>query len=94
MVRFRFKDGYISEDDERYGKDVIGFIAEDVDELYPIAVRHEDGQAEMWESNYIVPAMMELIKRQKSQLDEQQTKIDELEARLSRLEARLFDDGR
>ena len=94
VVRFRFKDGYISESDERYGKDVIGFIAEDVDELYPIAVRHEDGQAEMWESNYIIPAMMELIKRQKKQLDEQQTKIDELEARLSRLEARFFDDGR
>lgn len=94
VVRFRFKDGYISEDDERYGKDVIGFIAEDVDELYPIAVRHEDGQAEMWESNYIIPAMMELIKRQKKQLDEQQTKIDELEERLNRLEARLFDDGR
>ena len=94
VVRFRFKDGYISENDERYGRDVIGFIAEDVDELYPIAVRHEDGQAEMWESNYIIPAMMELIKRQKKQLDEQQTKIDELEARLSRLEARFFDDGR
>lgn len=87
VVRFRFKDGYISENDERYGKDVIGFIAEDVDELYPIAVRHEDGKAEMWESNYIVPAMMELIKRQKQ-------KIDELEERMARLEARLFDDGR
>lgn len=87
VVRFRFKDDYISEDDERYGKDVIGFIAEDVDELYPIAVRHEDGQAEMWESNYIIPAMMELIKRQK-------TKIDELEERITRLEARFFDDGR
>lgn len=101
VVRFRFKDGYISEDDERYGKDVIGFIAEDVDELYPIAVRHEDGQAEMWESNYIVPAMMELIKRQKHSIDEltaqvqnQKNEIDELRERLDRLEARLFDDGR
>lgn len=87
VVRFRFKDGYISENDERYGKDVIGFIAEDVDELYPIAVRHEDGQAEMWESNYIVPAMMKLIQNQKKE-------IDELKARLDRLEARFSDDGR
>lgn len=101
VVRFRFKDGYISEDDERYGKDVIGFIAEDVDELYPIAVRHEDGQAEMWESNYIIPAMMELIKRQKHSIDEltaqvqnQKNEIDELRERLDRLEARFFDDGR
>lgn len=94
VVRFRFKDGYISEDDERYGKDVIGFIAEDVDELYPIAVRHEDGQAEMWESNYIIPAMMELIKRQKHEIDELQAQVADLTARLDRLEARFFDDGR
>ena len=87
VVKFKFKDGYISEDDERYGKDVIGFIAEDVDELYPIAVRHEDGKAEMWESNYIIPAMMKLIQNQKKD-------IDELRARLDRLEARFLDDGR
>ena len=87
VVKFKFKDGYISEDDERYGKEVIGFIAEDVDELYPIAVRHEDGKAEMWESNYIIPAMMKLIQNQKKE-------IDELKARLDRLEARFSDDGR
>lgn len=87
VVKFKFKDGYISEDDERYQKDVIGFIAEDVDELYPIAVRHEDGKAEMWESNYIIPAMMKLIQNQKKE-------IDELKARLDRLEARFSDDGR
>ena len=87
VVKFKYKDGYISEDDERYGKEVIGFIAEDVDELYPIAVRHEDGKAEMWESNYIIPAMMKLIQNQKKE-------IDELRARLDRLEARFLDDGR
>ena len=87
VVRFRFKEDYIDKDDERAGKDVIGFIAEDVDELYPIAVRHEDGKAEMWESNYIIPAMMKLIQNQKKE-------IDELRARLDRLEARFSDDGR
>ncbi len=94
VVRFRFKDGYISEDDERYGTDVIGFIAEDVDELYPIAVRHEDGQAEMWESNYIIPAMMKLIQNQKHELDELKATVTDLTARLDRLEARFADDGR
>ena len=81
VVKFKFKDGYVSEDDERYGKDVIGFIAEDVDELYPIAVRHEDGQAEMWESNYMIPAMLKLIQEQKKQ-------IEALEARITALEER------
>ena len=87
VVKFRFNDDYIAKEDERAGKDVIGFIAEDVDELYPIAVRHEDGKAEMWESNYIIPAMMKLIQNQKKE-------IDELMARLDRLEARFSDDGR
>lgn len=81
VVRFRFMDGYISEDDERHGKDVIGFIAEDVDELYPIAVRHEDGQPEMWESNYLIPAMMKLIQNQKKEIDELRERLDRLEAR-------------
>lgn len=89
VVRFRFKDDYISEEDERYGKDVIGFIAEDVDELFPVAVRHEDGQAEMWESNYMIPAMMELIKRQKNEIDAFKEQIASLEARLKALEERI-----
>lgn len=81
VVKFKFKDGYISEEDERYGKDVIGFIAEDVDELYPIAVRHEDGQAEMWESNYMIPAMMKLIQEQKKQIDALNERVKALEER-------------
>ncbi len=87
VVKYKFNDDYISKEDERYQKDVIGFIAEDVDKLYPIAVRHEDGKAEMWESNYMIPAMMKLIQNQKKE-------IDELRARLDRLEARYLDDGR
>ena len=81
VVKFKFKDGYISEEDERYGKDVIGFIAEDVDELYPIAVRHEDGQAEMWESNYMIPAMLKLIQEQKKQIDALNERVKALEER-------------
>lgn len=85
VVRFKFKDEYLNENDERFGKDVIGFIAEDVDELYPIAVRHENGEPEMWESNYMIPAMLKLIQDQKK-------KIDRLEERISKLEARVNDD--
>lgn len=37
---FRYNEGYISQDDERYGKDIPGLIAEELDEVLPIAVDH------------------------------------------------------
>lgn len=88
VVRFKYNDDYLSEDDQNYGKDVIGFIAEDMAEKYPVAVNYDDeGKPEMWQSNYLIPAMMKLIQNQKKE-------IDELRARLDRLEARFSDDGR
>lgn len=88
VVRFKYNDDYLSEGDQNYGKDVIGFIAEDMAEKYPVAVNYDDeGKPEMWQSNYIIPAMMKLIQNQKKE-------IDELRARLDRLEARFSDDGR
>ena len=88
MVRFKYNDDYLSEGDQNYGKDVIGFIAEDMAEKYPVAVNYDDeGKPEMWQSNYLIPAMMKLIQNQKKE-------IDELRARLDRLEARFIDDGR
>lgn len=88
VVRFKYNDDYLSEGDQNYGKDVIGFIAEDMAEKYPVAVNYDDeGKPEMWQSNYLIPAMMKLIQNQKKE-------IDELRARLDRLEARLLDDGR
>lgn len=57
-----------------------GFIAEEVDEVYPIAVIHDDdGKIESWDVKRIVPGMLALIQ-------EQQTRIDALEARLEKLE--------
>lgn len=88
VVRFKYNDDYLSEGDQNYGKDVIGFIAEDMAEKYPVAVNYDDeGKPEMWQSNYLIPAMMKLIQNQKKE-------IDELRARLDRLEARFSDDGR
>ena len=88
VVRFKYNDDYLSEDDQNYGKDVIGFIAEDIAEKYPVAVNYDDeGKPEMWQSNYLIPAMMKLIQNQKKE-------IDELKARLDRLEALFKDDGR
>lgn len=87
VARYRFKEGYLDESDQRYGQDVIGFIAEDMAEKYPVAVRFEGDAPETWEASYMIPAMMRLIQDQKKE-------IDELRERLDRLEARWMDDGR
>lgn len=83
VVRFKYNDDYLSEDDQNYGKDVIGFIAEDMAEKYPVAVNYDDeGKPEMWQSNYLIPAMMKLIQNQKIEIDELRERLDRLEARL------------
>ena len=88
VVQYKYNDDYISKDDQRYGKDIIGFIAEEVAEAMPGAVDYDDeGRPEMWNVHVIVPAMMKLIQNQKKE-------IDELRARMERLEARFSDDGR
>jgi hypothetical protein len=67
--QFKFNDDYLDKDDERYNKDVIGFIAEELNEVYPIAVSHsknEDGSVNCddWDLRYMVPAMLKLIQDQ------------------------------
>ena len=57
-----------------------GFIAEDVDEIYPSAVIHDnEGNIGSWDERRIIPGMLALIQ-------EQHKKIQSLENRLSKLE--------
>ena len=67
---FKYKDGYLSKDDEKNGKDVIGFIVEDLEKTYPAAVQYVDGKPEMWNANILIPAMMKLIQDLNARLKE------------------------
>ena len=79
--QYKYNDDYLSEDDQRYGKDIIGFIAEEVAEAMPGAVEYDDeGRPEMWNVHVIVPAMMKLIQNQKKEIDELKARMDLLEA--------------
>ena len=85
--QYIFKDGYLGEHDERYHKEVIGLIAEEVEEHYPVAVIHnEKGETENWQERFIVPPMLALIQEQKKQLDAQQDEINDLKSRIEKLE--------
>lgn len=78
VVQFKFNDDYLENNDQRYGIDCIGFIAEQVNEVYPIAADKETGEPRNWEMRYIIPPMLALIQQQKKEIDELREKIERL----------------
>jgi hypothetical protein len=64
---FRFKDGYLPETDDRFGVLVPGFIAEEMDAIYPAATDYADG-VETWNDRMIIPAMLALIQDQDARI--------------------------
>lgn len=69
VVQFKYKDGYLIDEDMRAGKEIPGFIVEDLEKIYPIAIDYnDDGSAEMWNANILIPAMLNLIQEQNERL--------------------------
>ena len=83
MVQFAFNDDHQPQYDDMRGKTVPGFIAEEVEEVYPAATIHdEEGRVESWDERRIIPGMLKLIQEQKAQIDVLETRIRCLEAAL------------
>lgn len=65
IKKFKYKNDYISSDDELYDQYLYGFIVEDLEDVLPCAVQHKDDNGttlpEMWNSNIIVPSLLKLI---------------------------------
>ena len=69
VYQYKYRDGHISKNDQRYGMTHIGFIAEDVKHKYPIAANYnDDGQVEDWSERYMIPAMLKLIQNQHKEI--------------------------
>lgn len=79
----RYKDGYLSKDDERVNIEFPMFIAEDVEKYFPLATDHVDGKVENWNERIMIPAMFAMIKSQKEQLDRQEKLINQLYEKLN-----------
>lgn len=73
VVGFTYKSGHIPDSDDRAAQMLPGFIAEDVDALYPIAADYEDGEIQTWNERMIIPGMLALIQ-------ELNARVNELEA--------------
>lgn len=77
---FTYRDDYLSSDDERYQRQIPGFIVEDWESIMPIAIDHNcDGSPEMWNSNIVVPLMFEMIKNEHKKNIELEKRIKKLE---------------
>ena len=72
VVQFKYNDGIITEKtDARYGKDLPGFIIEDLVEKYPIAVdmTGEDISKWSWNERYLIPPMLKLLQDQHREIE-------------------------
>lgn len=74
----KYKDGYLVKSDENEGRYIPMFIAEDVEEYFPEATRHANGQVEDWNERIMIPAMFAMIKQQKAEIDMLNKKLEEI----------------
>ena len=88
VVTYRYNDGYCP--DEPHGEKLhIGFIAEDVDRLYPAGCGYRDGVPENWNIMEVVPGMLKLIQDQHRDIIRQSTRQDAIETRIESLQYQL-----
>lgn len=86
IKQFKYKKEYQpSEKDNRYNKTLVGFIAEDVEKIYPIATDYDENkEIENWNERYIIPPMLKLIQDHHKQIQKMQEEIEELKKEVNR----------
>lgn len=86
VIWAKYKDGYLMEQDERYGKEMPMFIAEDIDRRFPLAVDHnEKGKAENWNYRIMIPCMFAMLKNEHEKVKNLQSELDSVKAELNEL---------
>lgn len=77
--QYRYRDGYLVDDDPKHDAVHIGLLAEDVKHHYPIAlIKDEYNNAENWDERYIIPPMLALIQNQHKEIETLKQEVDEL----------------
>lgn len=86
VIWAKYKDGYLMEQDERCGKEMPMFIAEDIDRRFPIAVDHnEKGHAENWNYRIMIPCMFAMLKNEHEKVKNLQSELNSVKAELNEL---------
>nr|DAH86489.1 MAG TPA: Receptor recognition protein, Long tail, Helical sandwich, Tail fiber [Caudoviricetes sp.] len=86
VVWAKYKDEYLSEKDERYGKEMPMFLAEDIDNKFSIAADHDNqGRAENWNYRIMIPCMFAMIKNDHEKISSLQAELENLKSELQEL---------
>lgn len=86
VIWAKYKDGYLMEQDERCGKEMPMFIAEDIDRRFPIVVDHDEkGRAENWNYRIMIPCMFAMLKNEHEKVKNLQSELDSVRAELNEL---------
>ena len=77
--QFKWNDGHFGEEEKYdYNTVNIGFIAEEVAEIYPFAAVAMNEKIETWEARNLLPPMLALIQQQKKEIDALKEKVEAL----------------
>jgi len=96
VIQYKYRDDFLSEDDDNRGKDLVGFIVEDLDEVYPQAVQKEDedkSETWTWSPYRIIPPMLKLIQDQKKEIDALSSELTSLKAEVEKIKEALNADS-
>lgn len=90
VIWFKYKKGYLDESDWLNGKQLPGFYAEDVYDIFPEATQlNEAGEPEDWNFRVMIPAMMKVIQNQNERINTLEDTVNTLNERLNKLEGML-----
>ena len=91
ICQYKYNTDYLSNPcDCRYDRFVIGFVAEDLEKVYPVAVdKDDDGVIMDWNYKYVIPPMLSLIQEQYADIERLKQENLALQNRLSILEQKM-----
>jgi hypothetical protein len=76
VVRFKYKDGYLGNDDENYDKAIVGLFAEDVASKYSDAVYHKNGYIENYTDRQLLVRLIKLVQIQNREIEQLKSAIN------------------
>lgn len=83
---FKYKEGYLSDEDRLVDTPLPGFIAEEVDKTYPIACEYdESNQPENWNIRIMVPPMLKLIQDQHEEIELLKLRVEQQQKEIEAL---------
>ena len=92
VVQFKYNEDILSSDDQRYMTDMPGFIIEQMNEVYPIAVDKETENVKdwAWNAQYLIPGIVKLLQNDRKDIDSVSARIDSLSYMLEQAFSEIY----